>query len=564
MPASLDKTADASTRPAEKPGRSGTRWRRFSIRLMLLGVALLAPILAFVGSRLNEEIPAPLGWDIQSGTNIKWIAELGSQTYSSPAISGDLIFVGTNNAGGYLPDLPSDIDQGVLLCLDRRTGEFVWQHSNAKLPEGRVNDWPLQGVTSSPFAESGCVWYVSNRGEVICLDQDGFLDGTNDGDYEEEASQREIDADVIWKFNLINELGVFPHNISHCNVEVDSEFVYVKTSNGVNESHRYLPAPDAPSFVVLDRTSGKLIWHDNSPGESIMHGSWGSPRLATIDGVRQILFPGGDGWLYSFAPAGDGNGSSVLLWKFDCNPKTSRYPLGRPSGRNNLLTEPTVVEDRIYVTMGQDPEHGYGPSRVWCISPGGRRGDLSPTLVTKGDKVESPGPDNEFRHCIEENGDLEIPNPASAAVWEYTGLDIDGDGELANDEQMSCSLSRVVHHEGCLFVTDIYGHLHCLDAQSGKRNWIFDCMSTLWSSPMVNGEHVFIFDEDGMVNIFKAHPDPTIAMPGGSPVAMNDMVQSVYSNAVVSDGVLYITTRNQMLAIEDENAPNAFQKLFRR
>ena len=44
-----------------------------------------------------------------------------------------------------------------------------------------------------------------------------------------------------------------------------------------------------------------------------------------LGGVPQVIFGGGDGWLYSFAPEGDGKGNAKLLWKFDCNPKTSHY-----------------------------------------------------------------------------------------------------------------------------------------------------------------------------------------------------------------------------------------------
>ena len=34
---------------------------------------------------------------------------------------------------------------GLLLCFDEETGKFLWQHSNEKLPSGRVHDWPEQG-----------------------------------------------------------------------------------------------------------------------------------------------------------------------------------------------------------------------------------------------------------------------------------------------------------------------------------------------------------------------------------------------------------------------------------
>src|SRR5207248_9462003 len=50
---------------------------------------------------------------------------------------------------------------------------------------------------------------------------------------------------------------------------------------------------------------------------SDLEGSWASPAYASPRGGRpQVLFPGGDGWLYSLDPL-----SGKLIWKFDCNPK---------------------------------------------------------------------------------------------------------------------------------------------------------------------------------------------------------------------------------------------------
>src|SRR6185369_13858863 len=84
----------------------------------------------------TQNIPAE--WDVSTGKNIKWTAKLGSQTYASPVIANGKIFVGTNNANGYIKRYPAKVDLGCLLCFDEATGKFLWQHSNEKLPQGRV------------------------------------------------------------------------------------------------------------------------------------------------------------------------------------------------------------------------------------------------------------------------------------------------------------------------------------------------------------------------------------------------------------------------------------------
>ena len=64
-------------------------------------------------------------------------------------------------------------------------------------------------------------------------------------------------------------------------------------------------------------------------GLILMHGQWSNPVYAEPNGKPQIIFPGGDGWIYAFEPA-----SGKLLWKFDCNPKNSVYRLGAEGTRS--------------------------------------------------------------------------------------------------------------------------------------------------------------------------------------------------------------------------------------
>ena len=88
------------------------------------------------------------------------------------------------------------------------------------------------------------------------------------------------------------------------------DLLFVNTSNGVDEGHINLPAPAAPSFVCLDKNTGKVMWTDNSPGTNVLHGQWSSPAYAVLGGVPQVIFGGGDGWLYSFGRRGRQSGKS--------------------------------------------------------------------------------------------------------------------------------------------------------------------------------------------------------------------------------------------------------------
>ena len=120
-------------------------------------------------------------WQADTSKNIAWVAALGSQSYGNPVVSNGKIFVGTNNGHGWIERYPADVDLGCLIAFDITNGAFLWQDSSEKLPTGRVHDWPLQGICCSPLVEGNRLWFVTSRGEVRCLDTEGFYDNEDDG-----------------------------------------------------------------------------------------------------------------------------------------------------------------------------------------------------------------------------------------------------------------------------------------------------------------------------------------------------------------------------------------------
>ena len=120
-------------------------------------------------------------WIPDNARNIKWVARLGSQTYGNPVVAGGRVWVGTNNGAGYVKRYPASVDLGCLLCFQESDGRFLWQNSSEKLPTGGAQDWPLQGICCAPLVEGNRLWYVTSRGEVVCLDAEGFYDGEDDG-----------------------------------------------------------------------------------------------------------------------------------------------------------------------------------------------------------------------------------------------------------------------------------------------------------------------------------------------------------------------------------------------
>jgi outer membrane protein assembly factor BamB len=487
-------------------------------------------------NNVTNEPNVPTEWDVQTGKNIRWSMPLGSETYGNPVVANGKVYVGTNNGAGYIKRYPSDVDLGVLLCFDEKTGKFLWQHSSEKLPSGRVHDWPNQGICCAPLIDGDRLYYVTSRGEVACLDTEGFHDGENDG-IKSEPNENKDEADVIWSFDMMKNLAVSQHNMCSCSVTCAGNLLFVNTSNGVDEGHQNLPSENAPSFICMNRETGSVLWTDSSPGANVLHGQWSSPAYAELGGVPQVLFGGGDGWLYSFDARGE-NGQSKLLWKFDCNPKESIYVLGGSATRNHIIGTPVVYDGLVYVAVGEDPEHGEGDGHLWCIDPT-KRGDVSPTLVYNSKDPSQPIQHKRLQAMVAKDGDLQRDNPNSAAVWHYVGADPE---EFETTMHRTCG--TVAIKDNLLFVADFSGVFHCLDAKTGEPFWTYDMFAASWASPLIIEDRVYISDEDGDIAIFKVSKKQ-------EQIAEINMDSAVYTTPVAANQTLYIANRNRLYAIQE-------------
>ena len=479
-------------------------------------------------------------WTGRGARHVKWVARLGSQTYGVPVVANRKVFIGTNNGAGHVARHPKDQDRSVLLCLSETDGTLLWQHTNEKLDSPDNYDWEEVGICSAPLVDGQRLWYVTNRCQVVCLDTEGFHDGQNDGPVTTEPRDAVDEADVVWRFDMFGRLGVRPHNMSNCSPTAAGDYLFVNTSNGTDERDR-VTAPGAPSFICLDRRTGRLIWSNALPGPFIMHGQWSSPAFGRVGDKDVTVFAGGDGHLYGFAPHGHKGLEAQPLWSFDCNPKDAVW---RPHGagtRNNIIATPVINEGRVYVAVGQDPEHGDGDGAVWCIEPAGD-GDVSPTQAFASTDASDPLPRRRTQAMNRTAGEVERPNPNSAVVWSYTGGDVNGDGSIDFEEQMHRATGTVAIHDGLLFIADLSGVLHCLDAASGEAHWTHDLMAPVWASPLITAEWMYVCDTDGGVTVFATsankRPQGTVSVD-----------EPIHSTPVVANNVLYIATLQHLFAI---------------
>ena len=264
----------------------------------------------------------------------------------------------------------------------------------------------------------------------MCVDLQGFRDKENDGPVTDEKLTGEVDADVVWKFDMMEEVGAFPHNLANSSPVSFGDLIYVSTSNGQDESHVNVPSPKAPAIIAVNKKTGKLVWEDNSVGDKILHGQWSSPTVGKIGGVDQVIMGQGDGWMRGYEAV-----TGKKLWEFDTNPKDSTWP----KTRNEIISTPVIYEDKVYIANGQDPEHGEGVGHMYCIDAT-KRGDITKT----------------------------------GRVWHY--------------DKIRRSISTPAIADGIVYQPDFSGFLHALDAKTGAPLWVHDMFAAVWGSPMLTAD----------------------------------------------------------------------------
>jgi len=514
----------------------------------------------------GEKDPQGAGIKMETTQNVRWAARIGAMTCSTPAVAGGRVFVGTMRD-----------DMGALVCLDEAAGRPLWQYVapvRSDVPqevEGRrfeFGRFPRQlGVCSSPAVDGDRLYFVDHRLVVMCVTTAGKPKSAKPAagmaarkpaekpaetakpadaaakDKSGKAAAPKVqwpegpgEADVVWEFDLW-KFGIRPSDACDCSPVYDDKFVYVCSANGCDrqaeankhDEFRKIPAPDAPNVIVLDKKTGRLVATDDVRyPDRLLHGQWSSLALGQVGGRTLIFFGGGDGRCYAFeAPASaetPGGKPAVLkkVWVVDCNPKEyqiygdmpliTHYCLGdrrRSDGLNKvqdgnfvgmseIVATPVFYKNRVYVAIGRDPEHGRGRGALWCI-------DAAMT------------------------GDT----PESGKVWCYQGLDR--------------SLSTVSIADGLLYVSDVAGRLHCLDAETGRPEWVFETNSKVWGSTLVADGKVYMPTEKGLW-----------VLAAGKELKMLSKIvvgAPVWASPVAANGTLFVTSKNWMWAVQQKPSP---------
>ena len=333
-------------------------------------------------------------------------------------------------------------------------GEFLWQMTHEKLPAGRVNDWPQQGVCSTPYVEGNRLYYTSNRATIVSLDTEGFRDKENDGARRTRRSEPEIDGDVVWEFDMMQGAGRLPPQPGG----------QLPAGGGRRplRHHRQRRRRGPHQHPLARRARASSPWTPKT-GELRL----GEQPARREDLPRHLVEPdlrGGQGPAAGHLPGRRRLDLQPRAQDGQAHLEVQRQPAGRqvrpgrPRHRQRDHRAPRWSgRTRSTSGVGQDPEHGEGVGNFWAID------------ATK-------------------DGDI----TGTGKVWHRGGNDFHR------------TISTVAIHDGIVYASDLSGFLYALDAKTGQHFWTHDMLAAVWGSPFVADGRVYLGDEDGDVEVLKA------------------------------------------------------------
>jgi outer membrane protein assembly factor BamB len=148
---------------------------------------------------------------------------------------------------------------------------------------------------------------------------------------------------------------------------------------------------------------------------------------------------------------------------------------------------------------------------------------------------------------------LNMDYPANELVLDKNGSRTQVSSPLWKTDLGTAVVADPILSDGSIYVATIDGHLHSVDAASGRLNWTFtngEGYRAVWGSLVVTDEAVFFGDEDG--NIFAVSPE------NGQPIWAGPYSAgaSVTAGGVLTEkGPLFINEEGRVFVIGIEQDP---------
>ncbi|MBI25133.1 MAG: pyrrolo-quinoline quinone [Roseibacillus sp.] len=552
-------------------GEDWPTWGRDSTRNMV-GNARNLPVEVNPGEMDDETEEI----DLKTAKNIRWIAKLGSQSYGNVSVAQGRVFAGTNN------DSPRDkrnvVDRGNLICLDEKTGEFLWQLIAPKHAALKASDWEYVGICSSPAIEEDRVWAVTNLGEVICLDMNGLANG-NDGPFKDEQKyygagyagldkardvtvegetrtlsdehatlvesltkqiEGGLEGDAL-KAALSRRKSTFAEGaprIDNTYADILWIFDMRDADKGVGAFPHNVSScsPLVHGDILYTATSNGVDWsHTNIPGESVpgliaLDKNTGKLLGKEVSGVSERVLHAS----WSSPAIGKVKGRDMLIWGGGDGFAYGFDPIPVRDGERGA---PILRELWRYDGNPPHYRHKEDGSPIKYATFKGPNEIIGTTVIHDGLVYIVTGQDPEhgdgvgMLSCLDPSGTGDL---SGKAIWTYGYGDGSGIGRAIS--------TPVITDDGLVICAEYDGDIHCVDAKTGKPCWVHETGSRVWASTLVADGKVYLGTEDGEVVILGATREK-------EHLGTIELHAPIYSSAVVANDTIYLASQTHLYAI---------------
>jgi outer membrane protein assembly factor BamB len=303
---------------------------------------------------------------------------------------------------------------------------------------------------------------------------------------------------------MVNSAGIWTHDGAHSSILIDGDFLYLNTGTGVDNTHRKIRTPDAPSLIVLDKRTGRYVARERENiAPNIFHATWSSPSLGVVNGKKLIFFAGGNGIVYAFEPVQsttEGEPATLKkVWQFDPDPsapktEVHRFTTNRREGPSDIYGMPVFFDGLLYVAGGGDIWWGKNEAWLKCIDP-----------------------------------KKAVIDPGSAEVWSHAL------------EKHTMSTPAVL--ENIVFIADTARNVECVDRRTGKTIWTHPVQGEVWASPFVADGKMYIGTRSGNFYVFAATREKKL-------LTSKELHTPISATTVAANGRLYLSTMTDLFALK--------------
>ena len=282
------------------------------------------------GQGISQETGLPTHWS--ETENIAWRTPIPGESWSSPIVWGDYIFLTTATEYGA---------NCYVIAIDRLSGEILWSNHVFTQPANMHRHSMNSYATPTPVTDGISVFAVFADGSFVSLDFNGNINWVNrDLDWH---SQHGPSASPI----LYGDLLIFPVDHSERHPE--------------HRRYGWHVGWDQGFVLALDKNTGEERWRGMRGMSRLAHAT---PAILNVNGRNQLISPAGD------VIQGFDLTNGELIWSIDA--------FGEP-----CVPSPVFGNGLIFTAPA-----GWTP--IFAVRPDGR-GDVTETHIEWTTSGHTPG-----------------------------------------------------------------------------------------------------------------------------------------------------------------------------